>query len=73
MVINVNEELHTQVNLQVEDFGVRRPVGALVCCDLSQLAEIEFIVDGRRRLAAADESGDRSPHSKVSLRMVLTN
>jgi len=45
-------------------FGVRRPVGALVGCDLSQSAYVEFTLAGTRRQVAADQSGDRSPHSK---------
>jgi hypothetical protein len=38
--------------------GVRRPVGALLGCDLSQ----PFIK--RRRQAGADQSGVKPPHSK---------
>ena len=45
--------------------GVRRPVGALVGCDLSQPSYVEFTIAGTRRQAAADQSGDRSPHSKI--------
>jgi len=37
---------------------VRRPVGALVAGDLSPAAS---------RQVATDESGDRSPHSKIAI------
>ena len=46
------------VNARVA-FGVRRPVGALVAGDPSPAAS---------RQVATDESGDRSPHSKVVAR-----
>jgi hypothetical protein len=52
-------------------FGVRRPVGAMVGCDLSQPAYIEFTLARTRRRAAANQSGDRSPHSKERRSPVL--
>jgi hypothetical protein len=45
-------------------FGVRRPVTALVGCDLSQPLNVQTPSEEARRQAAAKKSGDRSPHSK---------
>jgi hypothetical protein len=48
-------------------FGVRGPVTALVFCDLSQPTFVDLVrnlVPTPKRVGAADQSGDRSPHSK---------
>jgi len=60
VLINVNEEFAQAVQsstFQVAHFGVRRPVGALVGCDLSQPAHVEFTLTETRRQVAADQSG----------------
>jgi hypothetical protein len=53
-----------RVLIQRRLFGVRPPVGALVVATCRSMRTLNRLVTKTRRLAAAGQSGDRSPHSK---------
>src|SRR5207244_10720829 len=55
------KESSTVVNLQL--LGVRRPVGALVPCDLSQSASVESLYESGARAPQANAAPGRA-HSK---------
>jgi hypothetical protein len=52
------------VLIQLRLFGVRQPVGALVAATCRSIRGLNRLVTRTQRLAAAGQSGDRSPHSK---------
>jgi len=56
-----------------QPLGVRRPVGALIRCDLSHLPDNPFLLRIRRQ-DAEDESADRSAHSNgLSVSLAVLN